>query len=141
MRQALALLLLLSPAAARADVGPAPECPSGTHRQYLRGNHCVPDGFHLEIDASGVVVEVSDVALAATPEAPVAPVAPVASSTGDAPTDAAPSPGPGPAASSNAGAAPALPAEKGCATAPGGAALWPLLIGLLAAVGRRRERG
>jgi hypothetical protein len=55
MRPALLLpfFVLLVPVPARADIGPPPECPAGTHRQYLRGNNCVTDGFHLEEKGAG----------------------------------------------------------------------------------------
>ncbi len=36
--------MLLAPLRARADVGPPPSCPKGSHDEYHYGHHCVPDG-------------------------------------------------------------------------------------------------
>lgn len=44
---------------ARADVGPPPTCPDGTHHEYRYGHRCVRDGFHLE-EKEGHAVEVQD---------------------------------------------------------------------------------
>jgi MYXO-CTERM domain-containing protein len=105
----LALLLAattLATAPALADVGPPPTCAAGTHRQYLFGNHCVPDGSHLEEDPAGGVKTVPDNA-AASPATP----APSVGATGFA------SP-PSPSAAPTADPAPvpaAPPASRGCA--------------------------
>src|SRR5689334_4998901 len=70
MRNVLISLSLICtlgfPAAALADVGPAPSCPSGTHSAYLYGRRCVRDGYHLEGKA-GEVQEVPDATPVATP--------------------------------------------------------------------------
>ena len=62
---------------AHADVGPAPKCPEGTHSQYLYGRHCPRDGFHMEAQPDGGVIEVADGATAPTPptEPPTVPPA------------------------------------------------------------------
>jgi hypothetical protein len=39
----LALVLLLPTAS--ADLGPRPDCPPGTHAQYMWGHNCVRDGY------------------------------------------------------------------------------------------------
>jgi len=57
MRSSISLCALLVatllPASALADVAPRPACPKGQHSEYLYGNKCVDDGFHLERDKNG----------------------------------------------------------------------------------------
>jgi MYXO-CTERM domain-containing protein len=133
----LALLLAattLVTTPALADVGPPPACAAGTHRQYLFGNHCVPDGFHLEQDPAGGTKTVPDNAAAS----PVTP-APSAGATGFAspppsPTAPAADPSPVPAAP---------PASRGCACGvaemSGSAAGVLAGVAALAALLRRRR--
>lgn len=123
------LILALS-LAALADVGPAPECPAGTHSQYLYGRHCVKDGFQLVAKEGGGVEEVpvtpqpSD---APTPD----PAAPIAETPPVTPIPEAP------AAEAPAAEAPA--AEARCAAAPGGG-LFPALLALGLLARRRTPR-
>lgn len=65
------LSLVLS---AAADIGPRPTCPAGTHNEYLYGNHCVKDGYHLEQGADGGVTEVKDPGPPVDPNANATPV-------------------------------------------------------------------
>lgn len=116
--------------AARADVGPRPECPPGTHHAYLMGHRCVKNGYRLERNAEGDVVQVP------IPGAPIAPAPVIAPSGADDTTArSAPTPPPAPASSGRAG---------GCSVAARGGAA-PLVapvaaLALLFAVRRRRAR-
>lgn len=53
-------MLLPLVALATADIGPPPTCEAGKHHQYLYRHRCVRDGYRLEADANGRVVEVSE---------------------------------------------------------------------------------
>lgn len=56
----LAAMFTLLHSPALADIGPPPRCPRGQYRVYLQGHRCVQEGYHLEIDAEGNVIEVKD---------------------------------------------------------------------------------
>lgn len=129
---ALASLLatvLLVPMAALADVGPPPSCPEGTHREYDRGYHCVPDDAPI---AEGPTAE------------PTPSAAPDATTTATAATTTAPA-----TTAPALTAAPSPPASPsshacGCTTAGGDAKGDHLALSLSAAfvlaIGARRRR-
>jgi hypothetical protein len=77
------LLAALFTRRAGADIAPGPSCQSGEHHQYLRGYHCVKDGFML-VDSS----DLSGFKTVADPSAtpPAKPSAPAAKSGGCAST-------------------------------------------------------
>lgn len=63
MKRASLLAVVVATGLARtaeADVAPLPECPAGTHGEYLMGYRCVKNGHHLAEKADGRVVEVPD---------------------------------------------------------------------------------
>lgn len=108
------VLVLAAPA--RADVGPAPVCPPGTHGEYLQGRRCVANGSHLELDRDGgLVTTVVDKPSAVAPSSSTPSAAPSAS---------------------------AAPSKGGCSVttigARDGAFAWLALASLIAA--RRRGR-
>ena len=124
------LVLALSPSA-RADIGPPPTCPDGTHRQYLQGNHCVKDGFRLEIGPDGTPREVADAPLTTPPATPETPPGPPSQAPAPGPSSTIPEAAPPPAA-------PASSAESSrCATTPAAGA-WLALAGVLTLALRRR---
>ncbi len=77
---------------ARADIGPAPVCPSGQHSEYLQGRRCVANGSHLEMDRdSGLVTTAVDKpaapsTVATTPPTPPGPVTPSGSAAPSTPS-------------------------------------------------------
>ena len=108
---------------ARADVGPAPSCPSGTHSAYLYGRRCVKDGYHLVAGPDGNVTEVPD-------DKPVAaPIAAPAETPDKAPQEAPRQPGKTGGCSVSDGDIPML----------GTTLLAAGLLGLALALRRRRE--
>ena len=126
------LLLLGFASAARADIGPPPTCEAGTHREYLYGNHCVRDGFHLEASPEGGTREVANPAAAVDPAAPVDPaVVPVVPAVVPVVPEVTPAVAP---------AAPAAPArdEARCAATSSGASF--LLVGFAGVLAARRRR-
>ena len=140
-------LLFLSFQVARADIGPPPPCPSGTHRQYLRGHHCVKDGHHLESDPDNGTVEVPDEGTQAPPSAtsPAPPpivAAPVPPATQGAPpllpTETASAPPASDAPVEDPLTSPT--SGGGCAAAPGAGAPWSVLLGLALLLRRRSRR-
>jgi hypothetical protein len=125
------LLLLGFASAARADIGPPPTCEAGTHREYLYGNHCVRDGFHLEASPEGGTREVANPAAAVDPAAPVDPATPVVPAVVPVVPEVTPAVAP---------AAPAAPArdEARCAATSSGASF--LLVGFAGVLAARRRR-
>jgi hypothetical protein len=107
----VALLGTVTPA--RADVGPPPSCPSGSHDEYMYGHHCIKDGNHIEQLPDGGWAEVGPGEPAVKPADPIAPLFPA---TPDMPV---PSIDPGPPGNGPA-PAPAAPVEVAPAAVGGG---------------------
>jgi MYXO-CTERM domain-containing protein len=126
----LACVWAFAAADARADLGPAPSCPAGSHSQYLYGRHCVPDGSHLEADPNGGIRTVQDTPAANASGAP-APTAPSASAASPTPPTVTP-----PEATP--------PSKRGCACdvaggASDGAPVALALVACALVVARRRR--
>lgn len=136
------LLLLGFASAARADIGPPPTCEAGTHREYLYGNHCVRDGFHLEASPEGGTREVANPAAVVDPAAPVDPATPVVPAVVPVVPEVAPAvPEVTPAVAPAAPAAPAQDEARCAATSSGASFLLVAFAGVLAARRRRVAAG
>jgi MYXO-CTERM domain-containing protein len=141
LASAIATSLVVA-ASARADIGPPPSCPTGSHHEYLYGHRCVPDGSHLEPDPNGGVKTVSDgpAPTSAPPPSQVPPSPP-------APTQAkAPDPAPTQTKAPDPAPTPAPPSQRGCTcdlgSAPSGhaGALAAVALGAALVARRRRSR-
>ncbi|MFO0578368.1 MAG: hypothetical protein U1A78_30550 [Polyangia bacterium] len=133
-------MLLLAAAAqsgaARADVGPTPKCPPGTYHAYLMGHRCVKNGYRLEQNAEGLVVEVR------IPGAPVEPAPIPIVPSGEDRAAAGSNPATNPATNSAPTPAPASSRRaSGCTAADrGGTPAAALLTALALLVARRGRR-